>query len=392
MTGEDGTFTVKKAKAGDYVLHETEAPENHGLAEDVNFTLTNKQILLNEEAVAEIVVEDPRLKADLIIRKVDAETEEPLAGAEFTIKSGDLYLQTDGTLLETPYTFTSGEDGYIKVSDVFAGEFILHEEKAPELYETIEDVSFTIRGEDIVLNGTTVKEIVVKDPRILGDILIRKVDEETKDVLAGAEFTIKSGDQYLQADGSLAEKEYTFTTDANGEIKVSKVHDGSYTLHETKAPKGYDLAKDVTFEVKDTKMMIDGKAVEVIMVNDPRIILADILIRKVDEKTKEVLSGAIFTIREANGLFLQPDGTLSEVVATFTTDAEGEIRVSSVTDGIYTLHESKAPEGYDLAEDITFTVKDAKMLVNGGIVEVIMVNDPKIEIPPKPPVPPTAAR
>ena len=91
-------------------------------------------------------------------------------------------------------------------------------------------------------------------------------------------------------------------------------------------------------------------------------------------------------------LFLQPDGTLSEVVATFTTDAKGEIRVSGVMDGIYTLHESKAPEGYDLAEDITFTVKDAKMLVNGGIVEVIMVNDPKIEIPPKPPVPPTAAR
>ncbi|MBR2746881.1 MAG: hypothetical protein IKD95_00770, partial [Bacteroidales bacterium] len=160
------------------------------------------------------------------------------------------------------------------------------------------------------------------------------------------------------------------------------------SVHEEGVPEGTTL----TIDTKDGKILTSLSEQPLTATNRVPNEPPTVTIRKVDEKTKEVLSGAIFTIREANGLFLQPDGTLSEVVATFTTDAEGEIRVSSVTDGIYTLHESKAPEGYDLAEDITFTVKDAKMLVNGGIVEVIMVNDPKIEIPPKPPVPPTAAR
>ena len=52
----------------------------------------------------------------------------------------------------------------------------------------------------------------------------------------------------------------------------------------------------------------------------------------------------------------------------------------------YTLHEVEAPEGYDLAADITFTVKD-----DGSVTEVTM-QDAKKPVPEVPGTPSTGDR
>lgn len=76
-----------------------------------------------------------------------------LSGAKFTLQvknadntSGDngKYVQADGSLGDTAYEFTTGNDGTISVSHIDAGTYTVKETKAPENYETISDFDVTI--------------------------------------------------------------------------------------------------------------------------------------------------------------------------------------------------------------------------------------------------------
>lgn len=78
--------------------------------------------------------------------------------------------------------------------------------------------------------------------------------------LKGAKFTIKattpddsdSTNKYVQSDGTLGTEAYEFTTNENGEIAVSGLDAGTYTVSETKSPDGYNKVADFTFEITPT--------------------------------------------------------------------------------------------------------------------------------------------
>jgi fibro-slime domain-containing protein len=62
--------------------------------------------------------------------------------------------------------------------------------------------------------------------------------------LSGAEFTIKTGGGYVNADGSIVADAVTLATDSDGKIVVpNKLRPGTYTITETKAPEGYQLPR-----------------------------------------------------------------------------------------------------------------------------------------------------
>lgn len=72
-----------------------------------------------------------------------------------------------------------------------------------------------------------------------------------------------------------------------------------------------------------------------------QIFSAAFQVKKVDkDDPKKVLEGAEFTLTDANGA----------VVATATSDKKGELSFNTLTEGIYTLKETKAPENYKLDE------------------------------------------
>ena len=76
-----------------------------------------------------------------------------------------------------------------------------------------------------------------------------KVDKDNiNEKLSGAKITIQvassnsdasSVGKYVQADGSLADTPYEFTTNTNGVISVAGLDEGTYTLHETTPPTDY---------------------------------------------------------------------------------------------------------------------------------------------------------
>ncbi len=84
------------------------------------------------------------------------------------------------------------------------------------------------------------------------------------------------------------------------------------------------------------------------------IIKVKVITTKVDEDGLP-LPGAVLQILDSNG----------KVVDEWTTD--GKERITNLPDGVYTLHEKEAPEGYELAEDKTFTIKIEMPEVSAGV-------------------------
>lgn len=82
-------------------------------------------------------------------------------------------------------------------------------------------------------------------------------------------------------------------------------------------------------------------------------------LNKVDKQTHENLQGAKFTAQvvgegssdEASvGKYVQADGALADTPYEFTTDAEGMLEIPRIDSGDYVLHETVAPEGYELQD------------------------------------------
>lgn len=113
---------------------------------------------------------------------------------------------------------------------------------------------------NIIADNTPVIVITnTKSKEILYTLNITKVGKTNKNPLAGAEFKLTKGDETLHFIGENGSYTYaeagtenltdTLITDENGKLIVSGLHQGTYTLTETKAPEGYDPIESQTITV-----------------------------------------------------------------------------------------------------------------------------------------------
>ena len=113
----------------------------------------------------------------------------------------------------------------------------------------------------------------------------------------------------------------------------------TYILREEIAPNGYVIATDIKFTVKNTtdaqKITMKDKIVEV---------------TKTDITTEEKLEGATLEVIDKEG----------NVVDKWTSTKEPHKVIGLKENETYTLKEITAPYGYEIAEEITFTVSDNK--------------------------------
>ena len=272
------------------------------------------------------------------ITKIDADTGEQLSGAEFT-------LSQDGEVIKTG---TTNDNGFLKFEDLPFGTYELAETKAPEGYETNNEVKFITVGEGENPNTrlTIKNKAVTPEPEVkTGSIEITKIDADTGEQLSGAEFT-------LSQDGEVIK---TGTTNDNGFLKFEDLPFGTYELKETKAPEGYETnneVKSITIGEGESQLIqitFEDKAVT----PTPEVKTGSIEITKIDKDTQEKLAGAEFTLSQ--------DG---KVIKTGTTNEKGVVKFEDLPFGTYELKETKAPEGYVLLkQNKEVTINDDNLYV-----------------------------
>lgn len=160
----------------------------------------------------------------------------------------------------------------------------------------------------------------------LFDIHIVKKDKDTLEIIAGAKFTIKSGDQYLHSNGTLSDTPEEFETDSRGRIDVTNVPAGTYTLHETQAPGGYTAADDIVFTVNEDGTVVNGESVDEVVVLE-ELDTHDITLGKsVSGNMGDTSDRFIFTVHFTGDIV--PD----QLVSTFCY-ADGRVSTSHITVG-----------------------------------------------------------
>lgn len=326
---------IRNLEDGTYVLIEVTAPDGYEVAESITFTVMDG-VISNKE----IVMFDKPVDKYVYISKQDITTKKELPGAK-------LELSKDGTVIDS---WTSTNEVH-KIKNLSDGTYTLTEVTAPDGYEVAESITFEVKN-GVVKAGT----VVMFDKPVDKFVYISKQDITTKKELPGAKLE-------LSKDGVVIDS-WTSTEKVH---KIKNLSDGTYVLTEITAPNGYEVAEDITFEVKDGVV----EAGTIIMFDKP--VEKYVYISKQDITTKKELPGA--------KLELSKDGT---VIDSWTSTSEAH-KIKDLADGTYVLTEKSAPDGYEIAESITFEVKDGNTTIN----PIIMYDKAKRPTPSKPSKPTT---
>ena len=306
-TSQDGKAVFNDIKPAEYTIHEVEAPQGYLVTNPVNVTVKP-----NKVSIAEMT--DTQIKGKIQVLKVDEETNTPLQGAEFEITQ-------DGKHIET---ITTGENGIATSSLLPFGNYLVKEIKAPAKY--------VLNGEEhpvtISENGKTI-EITHTNKIIKGKVAVKKTDSEIADLnLEGAEFTI-----YDNNKNSVA----TITTNKDGYAESEPLNYGTYTMQETKAPKGYLLSN----KVWDININENDKTYTFDVSND--VIKGKLQIVKVDSENEEKpVEGAGFDVIAVNVNGIKEGTVVDHVV----TDKDGFAYTKDLRYGDYKFHETDTPKGY----------------------------------------------
>ena len=307
---------IERLPAGEYMLREELAPDGYVRAEDVKFTVKETG------EIQKVYMKDDYTKVH--VSKQDMTTCKEIPGAHLTL------FNKDGKVIEK---WVSGDKPHY-ITMLKPGEYMLREELAPDGYLRAEDVKFTVK------ETGDIQKVYMKDAYT--KVQITKTDMVTKEEIPGAKLTIfdKSG-----------ETVETWTSGKEPHM-IERLKPGTYTLREELAPDGYIRAEDVKFTVKET-----GEIQKVAMVDD----YTKVQISKTDMVTKKELPGAKLTIFDKDG----------KKVESWTSSKEPHM-IEKLKPGTYTLREVTAPNGYEVAEDVRFIVKET-----GEIQKVAMVDAPK---------------
>ena len=371
-TDADGNASVGELLRDNYTIREVQAPEGYDKSTE-EIKIGSQDFGTDKSVSRDIVNKKTPTEKDITFKKVDPNGKE-IPGAELKIYSGDTV-----NLEEAPVADWTTVADTSKVIKLAPGTYTLREFDAPEGYQIVGDITFTVNADgsitiknkgadDTVLAAGPVLTITDKEDTSPKPITFSKVNLGGTEI-AGAQIKIFKGDK---AEGQAVE---SWTSEA-GKSKELNLAPGTYTFHEEAAPTGYLKVTDITFQVKtdgtvevtnvgekdskgeDNKVVTNGSTVTVTDKDDdsPKAITFS----KVNLGGTEI-AGAQIKIYKG-------DKAEGQAVESWTSEA-GKSKELNLAPGTYTFHEEAAPTGYLKVTDITFQVK------HDGTVEVTNVGE-----------------
>ena len=311
---KDGNAKIADLPIGKYTLTEVVVPD--GFVRDTK----EYSVVFTKEAAAkdpdgvdykiENITNQTTVKA---ISKLSVTGSKELPGAKMSLLDGSGKVVT---------SWTSTEKDYVIEGLTVGASYTLVEDLAPVGYVKAHSITFTV--EDKAEQTKTVMYDKIVD--------ITKEDVGGKEV-KGAKMTVTD---------STGKTVDSWTSDGTAH-KVTGLEEGkTYTIHEVTAPDGYVTATDITFTVSGADK--DGKKEnQSFTVIDKRV-----LVTKQDTQG-ETVDGAELSVFDKDG----------NLVDQWTTvKGEGHYVNGLHAGQSYTLKETKVPDGYVKAADITINVAD----------------------------------
>lgn len=245
-TNATGTVTLPESlNPGTYYIRETSAKEPYLVGEDLEITIPAD---MNLTPVAVASFYDDAATGSIEIVKNDAVDGHALAGAVFDIRAVGDIVRPDGSIValdgETVDTITTDERGFAFANHLSLGcgtaIYEVIEVQAPEGYmldqsaHTVE-LSYADQETPVINAHLDVSNDYTK-------IDISKVDLTGNQEVEGARLSLHG------ADGT----EIDAWTSSDKPHRIEHLLPGTYTLREAMSPRTYDLAQDMTFEIKAT--------------------------------------------------------------------------------------------------------------------------------------------
>lgn len=277
--------------------------------------------------------QNARQRVQVEVLKKEKDSDKVLYGAIFGLYAADDIVSSKGKVLLAKDTLielkTTDEDGKIQfVADLpVDSRYYIKELAAPDGYVTDQEpqeFTFEYQG-----SGTSVAEYAFTFEDEQTTVELSKADLTDKKELPGA--SLKVTDE----DGNTVDE---WVSKEEAHIIKGLIVGKKYKMTETKPADGYVTAESIEFTVENTKEVQKHQ-----MLDD---------VTKVEISKKDITDSS--EVPGAKLIILDKDG---KKVESWTSKDKPHM-VEKLPVGKYTLREEQAPDGYLIAEDVKFTVKD----------------------------------
>ena len=277
--------------------------------------------------------QNARQRVQVEVLKKEKDSDKVLSGAIFGLYAADDIVSSKGKVLLAKDTLielkTTDEEGKIQfVADLpVDSRYYIKELAAPDGYVTDQEpqeFTFEYQG-----SGTSVAEYAFTFEDEQTTVELSKADLTDKKELPGA--SLKVTDE----DGNTVDE---WVSKEEAHIIKGLIVGKKYKMTETKPADGYVTAESIEFTVENTKEVQKHQ-----MFDD---------VTKMEISKKDITDSS--EVPGAKLIILDKDGKKVEG----WTSKDKPHMVEKLPVGEYTLREEQAPDGYLIAEDVKFTVKD----------------------------------
>ena len=361
ITDDTGIAKLENLPLGKYYVKEKETTEGYVLDNEIREVDLTYRDQDTKVVTFSADWQNNRQKAEINVLKTEKDSDRVVEGTVFalctkediTTAEGKVIMDAD-TVIEEKATDEEGKVTFTADLPVGFSYYVKETAPAPGFTSEgeVQEFSFNYEGAE--------KESV---PYALNFENQATVFEFSKVSLADGKEVEGAKLQITDEDGNLVEE---WVSGKEPHIIKELVVGKKYTMTETQPADGYVTAESIEFAVENT-----GEVQKVEMKDD----VTKVEISKTDIAGKE-LPGAKLAILNKEG----------KAMESWTSEDKPHY-IEMLPVGEYTLHEESAPEGYLVAEDVKFEVKDT-----GEIQKVVMKDEAepeKSKDTPKPETPST---